>query len=114
MFRKFVTLPNFKTYDIDRNNVRVRLNENIVGNVVFFEELVTPVINKSVIVNTLITANYPSDKMDAIRNNYDLVRDGVAGEKTEEYTKEYLEMQTWRKEAKKLADEIINEYNKEK
>ena len=52
--------------------------------------------------------------MDAVRNNYDLVRDGSAGDKTEEYTKEYLDMQAWRKKAKELADEIMKEYNKEK
>lgn len=66
-------------------------------------------IENNAIANALINLYYPTDKMDAIRNNYDLVRDGSAGDKTEEYTKEYLDMQAWRKKAKELADEIMKE-----
>ena len=68
---------------------------------------------RNAIINALINLYYPTDRMDAIRNNYDLVRDGVAGDKTEEYTKEYLDMQAWRKKAKELADEIIEEIERQ-
>lgn len=78
------------------------------------DELLLSVTSRNAIINALINLYYPTDKMDAIRNNYDLVRDSTAGDKTEEYTKEYLDMQAWRKKAKELADEIMNEYNKEK
>ena len=48
--------------------------------------------------------------MDAVRNNYELVRDGTAGDKTQEYTDEYLAMQEWRRYAKELASDIMEEY----
>ena len=41
------------------------------------------------------------------------MRDGVAEDKTEEYTKEYLDMQAWRKKAKELANEIIEEIERQ-
>ena len=64
--------------------------------------------NKNVIISGLIKANYPADRMDAIRNNYELVRDGTAGDKEEEYTQEYIAMQDWRVYSKELAKEIID------
>ena len=67
-----------------------------------------PCFNKDALVSGLIKANYPSDIMDAVRNNYELVRDGTAGDKTEEYTEEYNKMQAWRAYSKQLASEIIN------
>ena len=73
------------------------------------DELLLSVTSRNAIINALINLYYPTDKMDAIRNNYDLVRDGSAGDKTEEYTKEYLDMQAWRKKAKELAAEIMKE-----
>lgn len=68
---------------------------------------------RNAIINALINLYYPTDRMDAIRNNYDLVRDGVAEDKMEEYTKEYLDMQAWRKKAKELADEIMKEIERQ-
>ena len=47
-------------------------------------------------------------EMDAVRNNYDRVRDGKAGDKTEEYTREYEAMQDWRDYAKLVAKSFIN------
>ena len=66
--------------------------------------------DRAVIISGIVRLKYTSDEMDAIRNNYDLVRDGTAGNKTQEYTEEYLAMQAWRREAKELASEIIEEY----
>lgn len=64
--------------------------------------------SRNAIISGIVKLKYTSDDMDAIRNNYDLVRDGTAGDKTQEYTEEYLAMQAWRREAKELASEIIN------
>lgn len=64
--------------------------------------------DRAAIISGIVRLKYTSDEMDAIRNNYDLVRDGTAGDKTQEYTEEYLAMQAWRREAKELASEIIN------
>ena len=67
-----------------------------------------PCVSKDNLISSLIKANYPADKMDAIRNNYELVKDGTAGDKAEEYTQEYLDMQDWRAYSKELAKEIID------
>lgn len=67
--------------------------------------------NKDVIISGLIKAKYTSDIMDAVRNNYELVRDGTAGDKTQEYTQEYNKMQDWRRYCKELATEIMNKIN---
>lgn len=64
-------------------------------------------VGYSNLVSILVKEKYPSDEMDAVRNNYDLVRDGTAGAKAEEYTAEYLKMQSWRAEAKRIANEIV-------
>lgn len=69
--------------------------------------------NKDVIISGLIKAKYTSDIMDAVRNNYELVRDGTAGDKTQEYTDEYLAMQEWRRYVKELASEIMEEYERQ-
>ena len=114
MINLYTKERDFVPYTIVDNTVVLRINIREKNGIVFYSELKTKIVNKNVLIDTLITANYPSDKMDAVRNNYDLVRDGVAGDKTEEYTKEYLDMQAWRKKAKELADEIMKEYNKEK
>lgn len=64
-------------------------------------------LERGVIIDAIINNEYPTSKMDAIRNNYDLVRDGTAGAKTEEYTQEYQAMQALRVHAKEIATEII-------
>ena len=63
---------------------------------------------KNKLISFIIKVNYPADRMDAIRNNYELVKDGIAGDKAEEYTQEYLAMQDWRAYSKELAKEIID------
>ena len=60
------------------------------------------------LVSDIIDARYPRPEMDAVRNNYDRVRDGKAGDKTEEYTREYEAMQDWRDYAKLVAKSFIN------
>jgi len=59
------------------------------------------------LVSDIIDARYPRSEMDAVRNNYDRVRDGKAGDKTEQYTIEYEAMQDWRDYAKVIAREFV-------
>ena len=63
-------------------------------------------INYDGIVNQLITSKYPSDKMQAIINNY------LAEPSDEAILQEFSNMQTWRKEAKDLAREILTKLEK--
>ena len=95
------------------NMVKIYINNATDGDYYICDELSIMFINKDYIINSIVRANYPSDKMDAIRNNYDLVRDGTAGDKTQEYTQEYNKMQDWRRYCKELAAEIMtNKSNK--
>ena len=59
------------------------------------------------LVSDIIDARYPRPEMDAVRNNYDRVRDGKAGAKTEQYTEEYEAMQDWRDYAKVVARSFV-------
>ena len=59
------------------------------------------------LVSAIIDAKYPRQEMDAVRNNYDRVRDGKAGAKTEQYTEEYEAMQDWRDYAKVVAKSFV-------
>lgn len=68
--------------------------------------------DRAAIISGIVRLKYTSDEMDAIRNNYDLVRDGTAGDKTQEYTQEYLAMQEWRREAKEIASKIMEEHER--
>ena len=63
-------------------------------------------INYDGIVSQLITSKYPSDRMQAIINNY------LADPSDEEILQEFNTMQEWRKEAKNLAREILAELEK--
>lgn len=94
-------------YKILGNKVLVCINRRFENEVELCDELMIPCYNRDVIISGLIKANYPSDIMDAVRNNYELVRDGTAGDKTQEYTQEYNKMQDWRRYCKELAAEIM-------
>lgn len=62
------------------------------------------------IVNAVVTDRYPSDKMDAVRLNYELAVDassGITEEKRSEYLAEYKSMQEWRTKAKKIAKKVV-------
>lgn len=64
------------------------------------------ITNYDGIVSALITRKYPSDRMQAIINNY------LADPSDEEILQEFNTMQEWRKEAKNLAREILAELEK--
>lgn len=61
------------------------------------------------IVSAIIEDKYPSDKMDAIRLNFELAQNSVvttislSDEKCDEYLAEYKAMQEWRVHAKEIA-----------
>lgn len=71
------------------------------------------------ISSAIIEDKYPSDKMDAIRLNFELAQNGAVASialddsKREEYIAEYKEMQEWRIHAKEIARKAVDLINKE-
>ena len=108
MLKANTSKEDFWKFRIYGNQASIHINETYGEEDVSFDEIILPCFNKDALVSGLIKANYPADRMDAIRNNYELVKDGTAGDKAEEYTKEYLAMQDWRAYSKELAKEIID------
>ena len=106
-----INKQNFQRFRIFGNQVLVHINEQEDGDFITCDELTIPCTNKDNLISSIIKANYPADIMDAVRNNYELVRDGTAGDKTQEYTQEYNKMQDWRRYCKELATEIMNKIN---
>lgn len=56
-------------------------------------------------VDKLITAKYPSDKMQAVINNY------LDDPNNTSYIEEFKTMQAWRKVAKEASKEAVNRFN---
>ena len=111
MIKTTINKQKFQKFRVFGNQVLVHINEQEDRDFITCDELMIPCYDRDIIISSLIKANYPADRMDAIRNNYELVKDGTAGDKAEEYTQEYLNMQDWRAYSKELAKEII--YSKE-
>lgn len=109
MLKITISKQKFQKFRIFGNKVLVHINEQDDGDFITCDELMIPCYNRNIIISSLIKANYTVDRMDAIRNNYELARDGTAGDKTEEYTEKYNKMQAWRAYSKQLASEIIEE-----
>lgn len=69
------------------------------------------------IVSAIIEDKYPSDKMDAIRLNFELAQNGVVAaidldeSKCKEYLVEYKAMQEWRIHAKEIARKAVELIN---
>lgn len=59
-------------------------------------------------VNKLISAKYPSDKMQAVINNY------LEDPSNTAYVDEFRAMQEWRKIAKEASKEAVNIFNSQK
>lgn len=58
------------------------------------------------IISAIVEDKYPTDKMDAIRLNYELAKDSsisISDEKRAEYLAEFKTMQEWRIHAKEIA-----------
>lgn len=107
MLKITISKQKFQKFRIFGNQVLVHINEQEDGDFITCDELMIPCYDRDIIISSLIKANYPADRMDAVRNNYELVRDGTAGDKTQEYTQEYNKMQDWRRYCKELAAEIM-------
>ena len=108
MIKVVINKKDFLKFRLYGNKVLVHINEQEGEDTITCDELMIPCYNRDIIISSLIKANYPADRMDAIRNNYELVKDGTAGDKEEEYTQEYLDMQDWRAYSKEFAKEIID------
>lgn len=71
------------------------------------------------IASAIIEDKYPSDKMDAIRLNFELAQNSdvasisLDDSKREEYIAEYKAMQEWRIHAKDIARKAVDLINKE-
>ena len=69
------------------------------------------------IVSAIIEDKYPSDKMDAIRLNFELAQNSAVAaidldeSKCEEYLAEYKAMQEWRIHAKEIARKAVELIN---
>ena len=59
-------------------------------------------------VNKLISSKYPSDKMQAVINNY------LEDPSNTAYIEEFRAMQEWRKIAKEASKEAVNIFNSQK
>ena len=60
-------------------------------------------INRSVLIDAIVTAEYPADRMQAIINNY------LLDMENEERKAEFDAMQSWRAEAKTIATAVMEE-----
>ena len=59
-------------------------------------------VTRNKIIDTIVTANYPNDKMQAVVNNY------LATPEDAERKQEFGDMQAWRIHAKEIADQAIS------
>lgn len=58
-------------------------------------------VDRSRVINAIVTAEYPEDRMDAVINNYLLNPEDV------ERKAEFQEMQLWRVHAKEVATQVM-------
>lgn len=66
------------------------------------------------IVNGIVTDRYPDDKFQAVMANYaDATSEDstLSDEKKAEYISEYNDFQAWRKRAKEVANEVVEQIN---
>lgn len=60
------------------------------------------------IVSAIIREKYSQDDVEAILSNYQLCKDGEAGEKCQDYNQRYTDYQNYRVTAKTVAHSILN------
>lgn len=102
-------------FDVEQKeqSVGTASNDNDVSTKMVYEAYVVRIpqpIDRDNIVNAIISAAYPQDKMQAIINNHTL--DEEDDESYEEHLTEWKEMQEWRKKAKDVAKSVMSEYLK--
>lgn len=103
---------------IEDETMRNEVDNSYMGEYI---ELRGGVRSYDAIASAIIEDKYPSDKMDAIRLNYELAQNAdttgitLSDEKKDEYIAEHKAMQEWRihaKEVAKTAVELIEEATK--
>ena len=60
-------------------------------------------VTRDKIINAIVTANFPNDKMQAVVNNY------LATPEDAERKQEFGDMQAWRIHAKEIADQVMSQ-----
>lgn len=65
-------------------------------------------LDYSTIVAAIIRSKYSQDDVEAILSNYQLCKDGEAGEKCQDYNQRYTGYQNYRVTAKTVAHSILN------
>lgn len=89
--------------DADSGDMRIVPKDAYVGEYV---ELRGGERGYDAIISAIVEDKYPTDKMDAVRLNYELAKDdtiSISDEKRAEYLAEYKTMQEWRIHAKEIA-----------
>lgn len=92
-------------FDVKQTEVNVGMADDKAQVRIVFAAYVVRVeqpLSYDKIVNAIVSEAYPQDKMQAIINNHLLDADDEANEA------EFVEMQEWRKKAKTIAKQIIN------
>ena len=72
-------------------------------------------LSRDKVIDAIVSAAYPADKMQAIINNHLFNLSAVADSQSlddneDEHENEYLAMQEWRKKAKEIALRVMEEY----
>ena len=93
---------NFDVEEVEQTLPPMGDEEPVVKTV--FEAYVVRVqqpVDRSKVIDAIVTAEYPNDRMQAVVNNY------LANQKDAERKQEFNDMQNWRAHAKEIATEAI-------
>ena len=93
---------NFDVEEVEQTLPPMGDEEPVVKTV--FEAYVVRVqqpVDRSKVIDAIVTAEYPNDRMQAVVNNY------LANQKDAERKQEFNDMQNWRAHAKEVATEAI-------
>jgi hypothetical protein len=93
---------NFDVEEVEQTLPPMGDEEPVVKTV--FEAYVVRVqqpVDLSKVIDAIVTAEYPNDRMQAVVNNY------LANQKDAERKQEFNDMQNWRAHAKEIATEAI-------
>lgn len=105
-----------QTSEDSKDGMHMMLENSCLGEYI---ELRGGIRSYDAIASAIIEDKYPSDKMDAIRLNFELAQNSAAASialddsKREEYIAEYKAMQEWRIHAKEIARKAVDLINKE-
>lgn len=103
-----------QTSEDSKDGMHMMLENSCQGEYI---ELRSGIRSYDAIASAIIEDKYPSDKMDAIRLNFELAQNSAVASislddsKREEYIAEYKEMQEWRIHAKEIARKAVELIN---